>query len=301
MRLTAREAKAGLPRISVVTPSFNQAQFLEQTICSVLDQGYENLEYIIIDGGSSDGSVDIIKRYEKHIDYWVSEPDGGHARALAKGFAHANGDILAWLNSDDLYFPWTLKTVAEIFKEHPEAHWITGIQVVFDREGRITYAQRKLINHMDYLIGRYAWIQQESTFWTRELWTAAGGYINTTYKIMIDGELWSRFFCHAQLYHVACVLGGFRFWGGNRSSVFRRECHLEIRRSIDAMRQSFDARTLKHADMIRRLLKIPDSHYGIPWRRIFEKLSGLDTAEPRYELLVPLQGKWVHKNKPFRL
>src|SRR5579859_3708649 len=102
-----------VPRISIVTPSFNQRAFLEETIRSVLDQRYPNLEYVIIDGGSTDGSVDIIRKYERHLAFWVSEPDGGQYDAINKGFAHTTGELLGWLNADDKYLPWSFSTLAD--------------------------------------------------------------------------------------------------------------------------------------------------------------------------------------------
>src|SRR4051794_19575372 len=106
-----------LPRISIVTPSFNQAKFLEQTMDSVLSQGYPNLEYIVMDGGSTDRSVEIIRRYEKHLAYWVSEKDEGAADAIARGFQRATGTIMAYLNSDDTYLPDALNTIAEAMRD----------------------------------------------------------------------------------------------------------------------------------------------------------------------------------------
>ena len=108
------------PRISVVTPSFNQSAFLEETLRSVLDQGYPNLEYIVIDGGSTDASADIIRKHAGRITCWVSEKDQGQYDAINKGFARSTGEIMAWLNSDDKYLPWTFSVVGEIFASRPE-------------------------------------------------------------------------------------------------------------------------------------------------------------------------------------
>ena len=119
-------SKENLPKISIITPSFNQAEFLEQTITSVFSQNYPNLEYIIIDGGSTDRSVEIIKKYADKLTYWVSEPDKGHGDALNKGFNHSTGEIMAWINSDDFYFPWTFSIVSEIFKDLPQIYWLAS-------------------------------------------------------------------------------------------------------------------------------------------------------------------------------
>ena len=131
------------PRISVITPSYNQGEYLEATLRSVLDQDYEELEYVVIDGGSTDGSVQIIERYASRLAYWVSEPDRGHAHALNKGFERATGDILCWINSSDMYYPWTLRTVAEVFTQLPGVEWITGVASWFDVGGRHEACRRR--------------------------------------------------------------------------------------------------------------------------------------------------------------
>src|SRR5258706_15191827 len=124
-----------LPRITIVTPSYNQAQYVDATIRSVLEQGYPNLEYIVVDGASTDGSAEVIRRHADRLAWWVSEKDGGQSAALAKGFARATGDVLAWLNSDDLYLPGTLATVARVFPPEPDVGFIYGSRVVIDPGG----------------------------------------------------------------------------------------------------------------------------------------------------------------------
>ena len=284
------------PRISIVTPSFNHAQFLEHALCSVLDQDYENLEYIVIDGGSTDGSVEMLSRYAPRLAYWVSEPDGGHGSALNKGFKRSTGEIMAWLNSDDLHFPWTLNAVAEIFAAHPEVSWITSHScAILDQKGRLVTADRNYSNKYDYLLGRCN-IQQESTFWRRSLWENAGGYINEDYKLMVDGELWTRFFLNARLYNVQCLLGGFRRWGGNRSISNMTQVNDDMRRCVAAMERSCDADTLSDLAKLRRVLKMPKGISRHIARKIMYRLSPTLRARTAYHLLTPTtQNGWLYR------
>lgn len=290
------------PKISIVMPSFNQVEFLESAIRSVLDQNYPNLEFIIIDGGSTDGSVDVIRRYEPRLAHWVSGPDGGHGDALNKGFKRSTGEILAWLNSDDLYHPWTLATVAEVFTSIPDADWITGIPVQWDRKGRISHtAMDYMRNKYDYCTGRYEWIQQESTFWRRSLWDKAGGRINERYKVSVDGELWSRFFLFSDIVHVQCVLGGFRNWGGNRSTTLSDKLHAEMRKAIADLESGLDSEARRNLQRLRKLRGIPQQRLGIRLRSLYQTLARERALnlEIAYRTAESGDGGWKLKAVPF--
>ncbi len=143
------------PRISIVTPSYNQGQFIEDTIQSILIQEYPDLEFIIIDGGSTDNSVEIIKKYENNLTFWVSESDGGQYDAINRGFSKTTGEIMAWLNSDDKYTPWTFSVVGDIFRTHPEVEWVTTLYPLsWDEKGRaVACSYIGGFNHQSFLRG----------------------------------------------------------------------------------------------------------------------------------------------------
>jgi glycosyltransferase involved in cell wall biosynthesis len=244
-------SSAVIPKISVVTPSFNQAPYLEACLSSVLSQNYPNLEFIVIDGGSTDGSVDIIRAHQADLSYWISEPDSGHADALNKGFALCTGEILCWLNSDDMQTPWALRTVAEIFMQFQDIEWIQGWNGFWTKHGVMVHPMGNHKNIYSYLTWNYHWIQQESVFWRRSLWEKAGGRIDTNYEFLIDVELWSRFFLHAELYRVDALLSGWRNTGINRALTNKAKCHQEALRAIDAMGKRIDSRTRKTAKLLR--------------------------------------------------
>jgi len=204
-----------LPRITVVTPSFNQGQFLEQAILSVLGQGYENLEYIVIDGGSSDNSVDIIRRHEKKLSYWVSEKDGGQSEAINKGFAHATGDILCWLNSDDFFLPGVLQSVGRELHNGPDL--IYGNCLSFSAEGG-----RCLVNrppaYDQQLFGLKLCIVQPSSFWTRALWEKTGS-LSPELHYAFDWEWYLRAAKNGNFRKSEVLYSAYRFHSAHKSGV----------------------------------------------------------------------------------
>jgi glycosyltransferase involved in cell wall biosynthesis len=227
------------PRISVVTPSYNQATFLEATIRSILLQGYPNIEYIIIDGGSTDGSVDIIRKYEPWLAHWISESDGGQYDAINKGFAVSSGKIMAWLNSDDMYVMNGLRIVGGIFSTLDDSvQWITGVSAFWDGEGNL-YKVHNLQRHERSLIrlgcyeGRaFGWIQQESTFWSRRLWNFAGGFVDARMQFAADFDLWRRFSHHADLYSADALIAGFRRHAQHKTASHLHRYYEEVEMNL---------------------------------------------------------------------
>ena len=242
------------PQISLVTPCYNMADYLDDTIQSILSQGYPNLEYVIIDGGSTDGSVDIIKRYEEQLSDWVSEPDGGMYDAINKGFQRTSGDVMGWLNADDIYHPGALFTVGEIFANMPDVRWMHGHPNAHDSAGRtVQIRERRVWSRYNYYLGDYHWVNQASTFWRRGLWDEAGGYVDDTLKYAGDMELWTRFFRHAKLYTASTILGGFRSRTGQFSTAYRDTYIEEVESVLANERTRLDPAVEQRYQRLRRM------------------------------------------------
>jgi glycosyltransferase involved in cell wall biosynthesis len=224
----------GPQTIALVTPNFNTSAYLAQTLESVLCQHYPALEYVVVDGGSTDGSIEIVERSADRLHAAIIEPDRGHADALNKGFARTSGGIMGWINSDDLLHRNALATVDAVFAAFPQVDWITGIPTTAlggGTEGAVTEFKVKggrAFTYGDFLAGDFRWLQQESTFWRRSLWERAGGSLDTGFRLAVDFELWMRFFRHARLYTVEALIGAFRRREGQRSAVLLDDYLAEV-------------------------------------------------------------------------
>jgi glycosyltransferase involved in cell wall biosynthesis len=248
------------PKISIVTPSFNQGSYLEHTIKSVLNQEYPNLEYILMDGGSSDNSNDIITKYSSKFKFHVSLRDNGMYDAIQKGFEHSSGEIMAWINSDDIYVHNSFFVVAEIFSKYPQINWLTGSSSFLDEHNRIIkFETSPKWSKYKYYLHEYKWIQQESVFWRRPLWEKAGGKINTTLQVAGDFELWLRYFRHEKLYSVNAPLGCFRLRSKGQQSMELMDLYLdEVNKILNNEPISHkDVKTLRQIRLLRKCIKIP--------------------------------------------
>ena len=261
-----------LPKISVVVPSFNQAKYLELTLRCILDQNYPELELIVIDGGSKDESPEIIRKYEKHIQFWCSEPDGGQTQGLIKGFSHATGEIQCFLNSDDLFEPGVLQEVGRYFAQHPDVDAVYGNTMWIDFEGKAIRAQKEIpFNRFIYLY-TYNYIPGMSMFWRRSIYDRVGG-LNPNFQLAFDTDLWIRISDHrGKIKHVARQWSRMRFYPEQKT---QRLLHVALGENMvirsrywkgQAMPSTYYLRR-KVALAVRVLWKMVTGCYGWGYRR----------------------------------
>lgn len=254
-----------LPLVTIVTPSYNQVKFLEATILSVLNQDYKNIEYIIIDGGSTDGSVGIIKKYETKLAYWESGSDRGQSHAINKGFAHANGQIFNWLNSDDILMPSAVSIAVRYLIQNPLAGMVFGDRVVVGCNGQILkIMEYPTFNKKCFKINPY--LAQETGFFRKEIWERSGG-LDESLHYSMDTDLWYKFLMQKSIiYHIPFILGAWRehglsksfleFDGGLKAGKGFLECE-KLRGNYLSFfeRQSYVRRMFRIIDKIRLLIE----------------------------------------------
>jgi glycosyltransferase involved in cell wall biosynthesis len=274
-----------LPRISVITPSFNQAEFLEQTLESVVSQGYPNLDYIVMDGGSTDGSVEIIQRYAKHLSFWTSEKDQGQSDAINRGFSRATGDIFCWINSDDYLEADSLMTAAAYFEEHKDWNVLNGgcrIVGQSERMPEVIGTVRRLECPGKTAVRRWSqfWFAQQSTFWRRSLWERVGP-LKTDLHFVMDLELWSRFLALTEIHAVGEVLANYRLHLSAKCVADSASVALEILKLTAT--NLLDTRATRSISEIEAITELAWRQNN-SWAELLEECDS-----PRYVLRDPFQ------------
>jgi glycosyltransferase involved in cell wall biosynthesis len=279
------EPPSPAPTISIVTPSFQQGRFLARTLYSVLGQRYPALEYVVQDGGSSDGTLDVLQRFAPLLTRWTSEPDDGQAHAINRGFTNTRGEIMSWLNSDDLLLPGSLAYIARYFAEHPEVEVVYGHRLMIDEDdGQI--GAWILPAHDDLALTLADHIPQETIFWRRRIWDAAGACVDSNFSYAVDWELLLRFReAGARMVRLPRYLGAFRVHAQQKSltaeEVGLAECAF--------LRERMHGRALSIEEVLRRLRPYLVRHILIHTRqrareRLLLRTVRVQTA-PRLDLL----------------
>jgi glycosyltransferase involved in cell wall biosynthesis len=270
------------PRITIVSASFSQGAFIEETIRSILLQGYPDLEYIIFDGGSKDESIEIIHKYERWISYWVSEPDRGQSDAINKGFKRATGEIQTWLNCDDTYVPGALYAAANYFRDHSRAGFVYGDCEWFDETGRTT----RLFKGRPYTLESAlasSYICQPASFVRRSLIEKVG-LLDESLHYVMDTEWWFRMACHDEqaLQYLPIVLARYRRWSGAKTMRVNRAAYCQeaigvYEKAIDALPQDHPVKGKRFSLLLYQHLDLLRAHFAagnlVEGRACFEKAT----------------------------
>jgi glycosyltransferase involved in cell wall biosynthesis len=260
-------------RISIVTPSYNQGDYLEETLESVLSQGIPGLELIVMDGGSTDQSVEILRKYERHLSYWQSQPDGGQTQAIREGFRRATGDVLAWINSDDRYEPGTLAKVQREFETHPQLELLYGDYSLVYPDGR-RVAKPKISFDFNMSLHAFLMIPQPSSFWTRRLYEAVGG-LNPRYQYAFDYDFFLRVGKHLEhrpeaIRHVQDLWSLFRVHGESKSVSLQERFmpeYEEILAQFDVPARGLMREVRKNFELFRTLRRYYQERGFVPIRK----------------------------------
>jgi glycosyltransferase involved in cell wall biosynthesis len=270
---THRPAPAGnCPTFSIVTPSYQQAAFIERTILSVSSQGYPAIEHIVIDGNSSDGTREILQRHENRLAHWRSEPDFGQSHAINKGFQLSTGEIMAYLNSDDIYLPGTVSAVAEVFAKDPELDAVYGHRIIIDEED-LEVGRWIVPAHDPEVLQWVDWVPQETLFWRRRAWERIGGHVDEALKFAMDWDLLLRFDrVGLKIKRLNRFLGGFRLHAQQKTLA---AMSLTGEREIGMIRKRNLGRDVEEREIRRRVLPylVRHSMLDLAWRLGFVDLE----------------------------
>lgn len=253
------------PLISIITPSFNQADYIARTIDSILDQDYPNLEYFIQDGGSQDGTEQILQGFAGRLTGWRSATDSGQTQAINLGFRQTHGEIMAWLNSDDLLMPGTLARVADYFTRHPEIDVVYGHRILID-ENDSEIGRWILPGHNDQVLSWADFVPQETLFWRRRIWDRIGGELDESFRFAMDWDLLLRFRdAGARMARLPYFLGAFRIHSAQKTSAMMAEVG---KQEMMQLRRRVLGRSVSKRDIRRALLPYLLSHLGFDfvWR-----------------------------------
>lgn len=230
------------PLVSIVTPSFNQARFLEQTMRSVLDQDYPNIEYLVADGGSTDESVELIQKYSKRLKWWVSENDSGQAEAINKGFTRAKGEFIAWINSDDYYMPGAISEAVKALSDHPEVGIVFGnVRVVDESENvlnQLSYGDWGLSDLMSFHI-----IGQPAVFMRRAVLEKAG-HLDQSFHLLLDHQLWIRLVSESGMQYIPSLWASAHYHQDCKNLAMAANFGSEARRIVQWMQSGVQYRSL---------------------------------------------------------
>ncbi|CEN55993.1 glycosyltransferase family 2 protein [Candidatus Methylopumilus turicensis] len=240
-----------LPRITVITPSYNQAEFLERTIVSILNQGYPNLEFIIIDGGSTDGSVDVIKGYANQLTYWVSEPDNGQSHAINKGLQIATGDWVCWQNSDDIFYPLAFMRLSQSIQQNPTLDLVIGDINLIDKDDHLIRPQCYVKPTYGALVAEGMVMTNQAAFWRRNLHEEIG-FLDESLHYGFDYEWFLRLLKHTnRSHHIPKKLGALRYHDQTKTSLNQTSFSSEYAKILEGL---FQPGYLRYLYKLRRLL-----------------------------------------------
>lgn len=290
---------AAKSRLCMVTTNFNYGDYLDDCMRSIVHaRGSDRVDYVVMDAGSTDGSLDIIKKYQPHLKHWQSEKDEGMYHAIEAGFQKSNAPYMGWLNSDDQLAPWAIQTVLDIFDDLPEVRWITSrFPMEARRDGVVTTTTiLPGVDNWGFFNGEHVrtlglpstgWIVQDCTFWRRDLWNEVGGTFDHSLKLAADFELWARFIQRTDLYVVPVPLGIYRVQGSNKAMVgrdtYRDECVQVLKRHTPIIPE--DLVRLAERVAGKKLITVGLGHLMQEAKRPVLKSIKYDRDKSRYVIL----------------